>query len=308
MNGLVIKSTGSWYLVKIDDGSIFNCRLKGKFRIQDIKSTNPIVVGDNVKIEKVDNSFMITELYERKNFIVRKSVNLSKQTHIIAANIDQAILMITLESPVTTTSFIDRFLVAANAYNVEVVLLFNKIDMYNDELLTHHAYVEDTYKDIGYITFSTSVLNNDLSLLMDLMRGKLNMIAGHSGVGKSTLINKLQPDLEIETKEISESSNQGQHTTTFCELYDLDFGASIIDTPGIKGFGLVEIDKSELSSYFPEFHKLRKGCKFHNCIHLNEPSCEVKSAIEDNRIAESRYLSYLGMLEHDDDKYRVNNY
>ena len=308
MKGTVIKTTGSWYLVKSEKGDLLECRLKGKFRIKGIKSTNPIVVGDGVVLEKSDDSYMIIKLIDRKNFIVRKSVNLSKQTHIIASNIDQAILMVTLLNPITTTTFIDRFLVSANAFGVEVVLLFNKTDLYNNENKDNHKELIKVYKKIGYKTISLSVLEDDLSNVKDVMKGKVNLISGHSGVGKSTLINKLQPNLHINTKEVSESYNQGQHTTTFSELHELDFGASIIDTPGIKGFGLVEIDKNEITNLFPEFFALKSKCKFHNCIHLNEPNCKVKDAIMKNDIAESRYFSYLGMIEEEEENYRLNDY
>ena len=291
MNGVVIKTTGKRYTVKTEVGDIVQSRLKGKFRIAGIKSTNPIVVGDKVEVVQESELWMIVKLHDRKNHILRKSVNLSKQTHIIAANIDQAILMITLDSPVTTTGFIDRFLVAANAYGVEVLLLFNKVDLLNDELKFQQAKFKNVYEKIGYTCFSTSVINDDLSKIKELMKGKVNMISGHSGVGKSTLINKLQPELDINTKEVSETHQQGQHTTTFSELHELDFGASIIDTPGIRGFGLVELEVAELGSYFPEFFKLKSQCKFHNCIHKNEPHCAVKSALENGEIA-----SYLPAL------------
>ena len=308
MNGVVIKSTGSWYQVKSEFGDLIECRLKGKFRIKGIKSTNPIVVGDKVKVEKKDNVFMIEELYERKNSIIRKSVNLSKQTHIIAANIDQSILMITLASPITTSSFIDRFLVSANAFGVDVVLLFNKTDLYNNEQKIQQEQMQVLYEKIGYTCLSVSVIKDDLKNVKQLMKGKINLIAGHSGVGKSTLINKLQPNLNINTKEISESYDQGQHTTSFSELHNLEFGASIIDTPGIKGFGLVEIEKNEIGNYFPEFFKVKGECKFHNCIHLNEPNCAVKDALIKDIISESRYFSYLGMLEEEEENYRTNDY
>ena len=308
MKGTVIKTTGSWYLVKSEKGDLLECRLKGKFRIKGIKSTNPIVVGDWVILEKTEDSYMIIKLIDRKNFIVRKSVNLSKQTHIIASNIDQAILMATLLNPITTTTFIDRFLVSANAFGIEVVLLFNKTDLYNIEDKKKHKELVEVYNKIGYKTISLSALKDDLTKIKDAMKGKINLISGHSGVGKSTLINKLQPNLHINTKEISESYNQGQHTTTFSELYELDFGASIIDTPGIRGFGLVEIEKNEIANFFQDFFALKSKCKFHNCIHLNEPQCRVKDAVIKNEIAESRYFSYLGMMEEEEESYRVNDY
>ena len=308
MNGVVIKSTGSWYQVKSENNDFLECRLKGKFRLKGIKSTNPIVVGDKVKIEQSDDSFMIVKLYDRKNAIIRKSVNLSKQTHIIASNIDQAILMITLIAPVTTTTFIDRFLISANAFGVDVILLFNKTDLYTSSEIELQNTLINIYSEIGYKSISVSALKDDLQKVKDIMKGKINLIAGHSGVGKSTLINKLQPNLNINTKEVSESYRQGQHTTTFSELHELDFGASIIDTPGIRGFGLVEIKKNEIGNYFPEFFKLKGECKYHNCIHLNEPNCGVKQAVIKDEIAESRYFSYLGMLEEEEENFRTNDY
>ncbi|HIG33033.1 MAG TPA: ribosome small subunit-dependent GTPase A [Flavobacteriales bacterium] len=308
MNGVVIKATGKRYTVKTADGEIVQCRLKGKFRIQGIKSTNPIVVGDKVELEKESELWMIIKLHERKNNILRKSVNLSKQTHIIAANIDQAILMITLDSPVTTTGFIDRFLVSANAYGVEVILLLNKIDLLDDAMQKNKNNLQEVYEKIGYKFFAFSVLNDDLSAIKTLMKGKINMISGHSGVGKSTLINKLQPNLNIDTKQVSDTHKQGQHTTTFSELHDLDFGASIIDTPGIRGFGLVELAPEEIGNYFPEFFAIKQKCKYHNCIHKNEPDCAVKTALGNGEIAESRYKNYLNMLLEEEDNFRTNDY
>jgi len=307
MNGVVIKATGKRYTVKTAAAEIVQCRLKGKFRIQGIKSTNPIVVGDKVELEQESELWMIVKLHERKNNILRKSVNLSKQTHIIAANIDQAILMITLDSPVTTTGFIDRFLVSANAYGVEVILLLNKIDLLDDTMQKNKNNLQEVYEKIGYKLFAFSVLNDDLSAIKTLMKGKVNMISGHSGVGKSTLINKLQPNLNIDTKQVSDTHKQGQHTTTFSELHDLDFGASIIDTPGIRGFGLVELAPEEIGNYFPEFFAIKQKCKYHNCIHKNEPDCAVKTALENGKIAESRYKNYLNMLL-EEDNFRTNDY
>jgi ribosome biogenesis GTPase len=308
MNGVVIKATGKRYAVKTTDGEIVQCRLKGKFRIQGVQSTNPIVVGDKVEVEQESELWMIVKLYERRNNILRKSVNLSKQTHIIAANIDQAILMITLDSPVTTTGFIDRFLVSANAYGIEVILLLNKLDLLDNTMQKNKNTLQEVYERIGYKFFAFSVLNDDLSVIKTLMKGKINMISGHSGVGKSTLVNKLQPNLNIETKEVSDTHKQGQHTTTFSELYDLDFGGSIIDTPGIKGFGLVELDPNEIGNYFPEFFAMKQTCKYHNCIHKNEPDCAVKTALENGKIAESRYKSYLNMFVEEEDNFRTNDY
>ena len=308
MNGIVIKTTGKYYSVKTDTNEIVQCGLKGKFRIAGIKSTNPIVVGDKVELEQQSELWMIVKLHERKNHILRKSVNLSKQTHIIGANIDQAILMITLDSPMTTTGFIDRFLVAANAYGITVILLFNKIDLLKDKLKLEQENLQKVYEKIGYKCFALSVINDDLSLVKALMKNKVNMVSGHSGVGKSTLINKLQPNLNINTKEVYDTHKQGQHTTTFSELHDLDFGASIIDTPGIRGFGLVELQPSEIGNYFPEFFALKTACKFHNCIHKNEPNCAVKLGLEKGEIAQSRYKNYLNMLVEEEDHFRINDY
>ena len=308
MNGIVIKTTGKYYSVKTDTNEIVQCGLKGKFRIAGIKSTNPIVVGDKVELEQQSELWMIVKLHERKNHILRKSVNLSKQTHIIGANIDQAILMITVQSPITTTGFIDRFLVAANAYGITVLLLFNKIDLLKDKLKLEQENLQKVYEKIGYKCFALSVINDDLSLVKALMKNKVNMVSGHSGVGKSTLINKLQPNLNINTKEVSDTHKQGQHTTTFSELHELDFGASIIDTPGIRGFGLVELQPSEIGNYFPEFFALKTACKFHNCIHKNEPNCAVKIDLEKGEIAESRYKNYLNMLVEEEDHFRINDY
>ena len=279
MQGIVIKSTGSWYIVKTDDGELLNCRIRGKFRMQDIKSTNPIVVGDKVLLSQEEDSFLIDDLFDRKNIIVRKSVNLSKQTHILASNIDQAILIVTMQSPQTSTGFIDRFLVSAQAYGVEVVILFNKTDLFDKATLVLLEERRSIYEKIGYSCFSKSILNDDLSDIKELLKGKVNVITGHSGVGKSTLLNSIQPNLNITTHEISEQHQQGQHTTTFSEMYDLDFGASIIDTPGVRGFGLIEMDKYELGDYFVEFFKLKSNCKFNNCLHINEPKCAVKLAL-----------------------------
>ena len=307
MKALVVKSTGSWYSVQAEDGQIYKCRIKGKFRLDGIKSTNPVVVGDNVEIISDSDSWMINKLYERTNQIIRKSVNLSKQTHIIAANIDQAILMITLEFPVTTTGFIDRFLVSAKAYGVDVILFFNKNDIYNKETLARQEKMKNLYSNIGYQCFVFSALNDNMSRLHSILKNKNNLISGHSGVGKSTLINKLLSTDKIATKEISNSHNQGQHTTTFSELYRLDFGGTIIDTPGIKGFGLVEIDVNSLDNYFPEIFKYKKQCKFHNCMHKMEPDCMVKNAVTKGLVNESRYLNYLNMLESEKSNFRTKN-
>lgn len=309
MTGLVYKSTGSWYTVKSEQGDFMECRIKGKFRMKVIKSTNPIAVGDIVDYELDENSDAVTgtihNIHDRKNYIVRKSVNLSKQTHIIASNIDVVFLLITINNPPTTTSFIDRFLVTAEAYGIEAVLVFNKIDTFDDAMTDEQLYLQYIYSEIGYKFLKVSALEKKgLDELKGMMIGKVSMFSGHSGVGKSTLVNALEPNLSLKTKNISEQSKQGQHTTTFAEMYDLSFDAKIIDTPGIKGFGIVDMEPSEVSGYFPEFFKLQDECKFNNCLHKEEPNCAVKKALEENKIAWSRYNSYLKILEGDDENYR----
>lgn len=313
MTGIVYKSTGSWYTVKSSEGYFMECRIKGKFRMKGIKSTNPIAVGDLVDFDLEETTDTttgtITKIHERKNYIVRKSVNLSKQLHIIAANIDQVFLLITINNPPTTTSFIDRFLVTANAYGIETVLVFNKIDTYTDEMRDEQQYLQFIYEQIGYQCMQISSTQNiGIEPLKQKMIGKVSMFSGHSGVGKSTLVNSLEPNLDLKTKKISEQSKQGQHTTTFAEMYDLSFKAQIIDTPGIKGFGIVDMQPSEISGYFPEFFKLKHECKFNNCLHKDEPHCAIKKALENNGIAWSRYNSYLKILEGDDEHYRLDVY
>ena len=308
MNGIVIKTTGKNYTVKMDNREIVQCRLKGKFRIKDIRATNPVVVGDIVEIEQKFGRWSIIKLKDRSNQIVRRSVNLSKEKHVIAANIDQAILMITLENPITTTSFIDRFLVAANAYAIDVFLIFNKMDLLKGDSRSKQRKIQKVYEKIGYKCLSVSVIQDDLKDIKNIMKGKVNMISGHSGVGKSSLINKLQPNLNIDTKDVSATNKQGQHTTTFSELYELDFGSSIIDTPGIRGFGLVTLDLKEIGNFFPEFNILKSNCKFHNCIHKNEPKCAVKEALKKGFIAQSRYKNYLNMMANEEGHFRTNSY
>lgn len=309
MTGIVYKSTGSWYTVKSEQGDFMECRIKGKFRMKGIKSTNPIAVGDIVDYELDENSDAVTgtihNIHDRKNYIVRKSVNLSKQTHIIASNIDVVFLLITINNPPTTTSFIDRFLVTAEAYGIEAILVFNKIDTFDDAMTDEQLYLQYIYSEIGYKFLKVSALEKKgLDELKGMMIGKVSMFSGHSGVGKSTLVNALEPNLSLKTKNISEQSKQGQHTTTFAEMYDLSFDAKIIDTPGIKGFGIVDMEPSEVSGFFPEFFKLQDECKFNNCLHKEEPNCAVKKALEENKIAWSRYNSYLKILEGDDENYR----
>lgn len=313
MVGVVYKSTGSWYTVKAESGEFIECRIKGKFRIQGIKSTNPIAVGDVVEfnIEQLgdDTVGTIHRIEDRKNYIIRKSVNLSKQTHIIATNLDQVFLLVTLNNPTTYTIFIDRFLVTAEAYYVPAILLFNKIDTYNQEELAEVKYLAALYREVGYTCIGISAkTGKNIDQVKNAMLNKTSMFAGHSGAGKSTLVNVLEPELELKTAEISEQHLQGQHTTTFAEMYDLSFGARIIDTPGIKGFGIVDMEKEEIGGYFPEFFALKGECKFNNCLHLDEPQCAVKEALEKEQVAWSRYRSYVQMISGEEENYRVDIY
>lgn len=311
MVGQVYKSTGSWYEVKTAEGKLYSCRIKGKFRLAGIKSTNPIAVGDWVEFElqqdETDESGVIHAIQERKNYIIRKSVNLSKQVHIIASNLDQVFLMVTYNNPTTYPRFIDRFLVTAEAYDIPVVLLFNKMDSYSGEDWEEWQFLIHTYRTIGYHCMEISALEQTgLEEIRELMMDKVSMFAGNSGVGKSTLVNALQPGLNLKTREITEQHAQGQHTTTFAEMYDLDFGARIIDTPGIKGFGVVDMEKEEIGDYFPEFFRLKSECKFNNCLHLDEPKCAVKDALDQGELFWSRYRSYVQLLEGEEDSYRLD--
>jgi len=313
MTGIVYKSTGSWYSIKSQEGVFYECRIKGKFRIKGIKSTNPLAVGDRVDfdLETSNNTEtgVITTIHPRTNYIVRKSVNLSKQTHIIASNIDQVFLLITIDSPPTFTSFIDRFLATTEAYAIKAILLFNKVDVNDEATQKIVEELSTLYQSIGYQCLSISAKTGEnIEAVKTLMTGKSSMFAGHSGVGKSTLVNSIEPGLNIKTKEISEQHKQGQHTTTFAEMFDLSFDAQIIDTPGIKGFGVVDMEPAEVDNYFPELFALKQSCKFNNCLHLHEPQCAVKLALEQNQIAPSRYKSYTQILEVDDEHYRTDNY
>ena len=305
--GIVYRSTGSWYTVH-SEGIFYDCRIKGKLRLKGIKSTNPVAVGDHVLFE-VDRHATspegnITQIEERKNYIVRKSVNLSKQTHIIASNIDQVFLIITLNNPPTFPAFVDRFLVTAEAYQISAILLFNKIDSYKDFELKKVKEFQKIYQDIGYATFNISATKGiEIETVKSIMQDKVSMFSGHSGVGKSTLVNAISPGLNIKTAAISKQHQQGMHTTTFAEMFALTKGIKIIDTPGIKGFGVVDMKPEEIGNYFPEFHKRKNKCKFHNCLHHNEPKCAIIEAVEAGKISLSRYTSYLQMLE-DDTPYR----
>ncbi|EDM43727.1 ribosome-associated GTPase [unidentified eubacterium SCB49] len=313
MKGTVYKSTGSWYTVKSQEGKFYECRIKGKFRIKGIKSTNPVAVGDHVSFDveqKGDEEIgIISDIEERENYIIRKSVNLSKQTHIIASNVDVAFLLVTLNNPPTFTSFIDRFLVTAEAYKIKAVLLFNKIDTYNEDETLEIKYLAAMYREIGYECLGISaVTGKNIDKVKEMMLGKVSMFSGHSGVGKSTLANALEDTLKIKTTAISTQHMQGQHTTTFAEMYDLPWGAQIIDTPGIKGFGVVEIEKEDLDQYFPEFFALKQDCKFNNCIHVEEPKCAVKDALENDELFWSRYKSYLQIMQGDEEHFRKDIY
>ena len=301
--GLVFRSTGSWYIVE-SDGIFYACRIKGKLRVKGINSTNPIAVGDWVFFEVDQNASepegTIVEIEERHNYIVRKSVNLSKQTHIIASNIDQVFLLITLYNPPTFPAFIDRFLVTAEAYQIPAILAFNKLDTCTPEQKEEIDTMADIYKNIGYTTLKISATERDnISTIESMMQNKVSMFSGHSGVGKSTLINAIAPDLNLKTAAISDQYQQGTHTTTFAQMFALPKGMKLIDTPGIKGFGVVDIQADEVGNYFPEFAPLKPLCKFNNCLHQNEPQCAVIAAYQEGVIAETRYLNYLQMLEND---------
>ena len=309
MEGTVYKSTGSWYTVKTDTGTLISCRIKGKFRTDQISSTNPVAVGDRVTISVDENpeEGVIHHIHDRKNYIVRKSVNLSKQIHILAANIDIAFLLITLNNPVTYPAFIDRFLATAKAFGIEVVLLFNKEDSYTSQELTELRQLKAVYDNIGYHCVEISALKGtNVDQVKTLMASKVCMLSGHSGVGKSTLVNTLAPMLNIKTKAISEQHQQGQHTTTHAELHELDFGAKIIDTPGIRGFGMIAFSPQELGDYFVEFFDRKSQCKFNDCLHIDEPKCAVKSAVVSGDIAVSRYKSYTQILAGEDQQYRTD--
>ena len=304
MKGLVVKNTGSWYLVKTDDGQLIETKLKGNFRLKGIKSTNPVAVGDFVFIEKnSEGTAFIYEIEDRKNYIVRRSSNLSKQSHVIAANLDQAFLIVTVNYPVTTTVFIDRFLATTEAYRIPAFLFFNKTDRYTSEEQEYIDALIHLYETIGYACYKISALKeNDLSFMLDLLKDQTTLFSGHSGVGKSTLINRFVPDAQLRTRNISEYHNKGMHTTTFSEMIELQEGGYIIDTPGIKGFGVFDMESFEISHYFPEIFKFSASCKFNNCTHRQEPGCAVVKAVEEHYISESRYRSYLNILEDENEK------
>ena len=307
MKGLVIKNTGSWYTVKTDDGQLIESKIKGNFRLKGIRSTNPVAVGDHVEIiTNQESTAFISAIEDRRNYIIRKSPNLSKQSHILAANVDQALLVVTVNYPQTSTTFIDRFLASAEAYSVPVVLVFNKHDLLSEEELHYEKMMCTLYETVGYKCVEISAETGEgVEQLFPILKDKISLLSGNSGVGKSTLINRLIPHASQRTAEISDAHNTGMHTTTFSEMIELPEGGYLIDTPGIKGFGTFDIEKEELTSYFKEIFHFSKDCRFSNCTHTHEPGCAVIKAVEDHFIAASRYQSYLSMLEDkDENKYR----
>ena len=306
LSGKVLKSTGKWYIVEMEDGSIVNCRIRGKMRMSKLRTTNPIAVGDEVivsDVEDEDGNLMILDFKERKNYIVRKSTNLSKQMQILAANVDKAYLLVTIKSPLTHLAFIDRFLVAAESFRIPTTILFNKIDIYDEDELEYVDALSYMYEKAGYPCFKISATKEeDIEFLKEDIKGKQIMISGHSGVGKSTLVNALDDSLSLRIGAISESNAQGKHTTTFAEMYKLKSGGYIIDTPGIRAFGIVNLEKEVISHYFPEMRHFLNECKYNNCLHMNEPKCAVKAALETGEVSESRYTTYMQLMTEDENE------
>ncbi|WP_059026926.1 ribosome small subunit-dependent GTPase A [Gabonibacter massiliensis] len=305
MRGVVVKSTGSWYSVRMEDGEIWSCRIKGKFRTKGIKTTNPVAVGDRVAVERQAGEGVIYDILDRKNYIIRKSTNLSRQAHIIAANVDQAILVTTLKHPEVSTVFIDRFLVSVEAYNIPAVLIFNKIDLCDEEDRWLLRALVDVYQNVGYTCLAVSAETGEgVEEVKQLLQDKVSVFSGQSGVGKSSLINRIEPELTLKTAKISEMHDTGKHTTTFAEMFELSFGGYIVDTPGIRAFGLVHMEKNEISHYFPEIFKYAEDCRYYNCTHIHEPGCAVLEAVKEGKISETRYFSYVSMFEEETEKYR----
>lgn len=307
MRGLVVRNTGSWYQVKTDDGRIVDCKIKGNFRLKNIKSTNPVAVGDYAYIDiNAEGTAFITEIEDRKNYIIRRSSNLSKQSHILAANLDQCMLIVTVNYPETSTIFIDRFLASAEAYRIPVKLVFNKTDAFDEDELHYVDSLIGLYTHIGYPCFKVSALNGEgMETLIKELDGKVTLLSGHSGVGKSTLINYILPGRNIKTAEISAYHNKGTHTTTYSEMFPVAENGYLIDTPGIKGFGTFDMQENEMSHYFPEIFKISANCRYNNCTHRHEPGCAVREAVKQHYISESRYTSYLNILaDKEDGKYR----
>lgn len=308
MKGLVVRNTGSWYQVKTEDGALIECKIKGNFRLKGIRSTNPVAVGDRVSLVlNPEGTGFITEIEDRKNYIIRRASNLSKQSHILAANLDQAILVVTVNYPETSTTFIDRFLASAEAYRVPVCLVFNKIDAYDTDELRYLEALAGLYEYIGYRCLKVSATQGiGVEEVRQLLEGRITLFSGHSGVGKSTLIGAILPDIEIRTGAISAYHNKGMHTTTFSEMFPVGDSGYLIDTPGIKGFGTFDMEVEEVGHYFPEIFRESADCRYGNCTHRNEPGCAVRKAVEEHRISESRYASYLSMLEDkEESKYRT---
>jgi len=301
MKAKVYKSTGSWYVVKTADGKIFQARIKGVMKIEDITSTNPIAVGDEVEIameNELESTVIISAVTDRKNHVVRGSPHNKRQQHIVASNIDQSLLFVTLREPRTSQGFIDRFLIACEMYHVPAIIIFNKSDLYKKKELDQFEKMKQLYEKIGYTTVLASIARNEgVNQIISLLKDKITLLSGHSGVGKSTFINTVFPDLTLKTQEVSGWSGKGMHTTTFAEMFDLPFGGQIIDTPGIREFGLMHVSKQELSHYFPEMRKLINGCQFNNCLHMNEPGCAIKQAVADGVISEERYISYFNIID-----------
>lgn len=307
MKGIVIKNTGSWYTVRTDNGQCIDCKVKGNFRLKGIRSTNPVAIGDQVEILMQDNdTALITQISQRKNYIIRKSINLSKQTHILAANLDQCLLIVTISQPTTSTTFIDRFLATAEAYNIPTTIIFNKTDIYTPQDHQHLNTLTTLYQSIGYKCISISAQTKQgINTLKAELQDKVTLLSGNSGVGKSTIINQLIPDLNIKTANISQAYNTGRHTTTYSQMYQITPNSYIIDTPGIKGFGTIDMKKEEVGHYFKEIFQHSQHCRFNNCTHTHEPGCAVITAVSQNQISQTRYQSYLSILnDENEDKYR----